>query len=306
MKPRNNSEDGSWQRTTSEKLHFISEMKYHASWKYRPGLDLYAYRRSTLLHQDNLTLDMVYGDGMQVAQVSGYDQATGLYLMGARYYDPVLQRFVTADSYSGDVDVPLSLNRYAYVGDDPVSYIDPTGHSWWNSWDGFLEVVRDSSTGISQALQVLSSVTTNTVQASENAASDVTAVGTSVSPVITVVVQSTYRWVTNIAPLRVAGAWLVVADLAVSTGLVIVGTFVVAAPATLAAGTVFGGPGVGFAAASFVSLSGSFTAAELATATIRAETYTIESGSGANPEGAAEAGSEGLLAALEEATHLLG
>ncbi len=30
-----------------------------------------------------------------------YDQATGLYLMGARYYDPVLQRFITAHSHVG-------------------------------------------------------------------------------------------------------------------------------------------------------------------------------------------------------------
>jgi len=67
-----------------------------------------------------------------------YDSATGLYLMGARYYDPAIGRFITADSFSGDINVPLSLNRYAYVGDDPETFCDPSGHDWLNDAGNWL------------------------------------------------------------------------------------------------------------------------------------------------------------------------
>ncbi len=63
--------------------------------------------------------------------------------MGSSSYSPQLQRFIQQDSYSGDVDVPLSLNRYAYVRDSPVTYMDPTGHSWWDNWSDFVEAVKD-------------------------------------------------------------------------------------------------------------------------------------------------------------------
>ncbi len=49
------------------------------------------------------------------------DQATGLYYYGARYYDPVLGKFITPDT------VLDGLNRYAYCHNNPVKYVDPTG-----------------------------------------------------------------------------------------------------------------------------------------------------------------------------------
>jgi RHS repeat-associated protein len=50
------------------------------------------------------------------------DSGTGLYYYKARYYDPVLGRFIQADT------VLDGLNRYAYCGNNPVMYTDPTGH----------------------------------------------------------------------------------------------------------------------------------------------------------------------------------
>jgi RHS repeat-associated protein len=55
------------------------------------------------------------------------DDETGLYYYGARYYDPQLGRFIQPDS-SVPSDDPQTLNRYAYCGNNPLKYVDPTGH----------------------------------------------------------------------------------------------------------------------------------------------------------------------------------
>jgi RHS repeat-associated protein len=58
-----------------------------------------------------------------------YDQATGFYYYGARYYDPSISRFITEDSISNsNILDPLSLNRYSYVENNPESRIDPSGN----------------------------------------------------------------------------------------------------------------------------------------------------------------------------------
>jgi hypothetical protein len=46
----------------------------------------------------------------------------------ARYYHPALGRFVQADTIVPDPANPQSLNRYAYVLNNPLRYVDPTGH----------------------------------------------------------------------------------------------------------------------------------------------------------------------------------
>jgi RHS repeat-associated protein len=52
-----------------------------------------------------------------------YDQETGLYHMGARYYDPRLGRWLSEDP----IGIAGGTNLYAYVGNDPVNGRDPTG-----------------------------------------------------------------------------------------------------------------------------------------------------------------------------------
>ena len=56
------------------------------------------------------------------------DSETGLYYLRARFYDPYLGRFTTEDSYWGEDENPLSLNLYTYCANDPVRYVDPSGH----------------------------------------------------------------------------------------------------------------------------------------------------------------------------------
>ena len=54
----------------------------------------------------------------------------GLYYYGARYYDPSIGRFITEDSYPGEITNPQTQNLYIYVVNNPLRYIDPTGHKY--------------------------------------------------------------------------------------------------------------------------------------------------------------------------------
>ena len=59
-----------------------------------------------------------------------YDTETGLYFLQTRYYDPETGRFLNRDSVSyADPETINGLNLYAYCLNNPVEYVDPTGHS---------------------------------------------------------------------------------------------------------------------------------------------------------------------------------
>lgn len=56
------------------------------------------------------------------------DVESQLYFYNARYYDPQLARFITPDEIVQKAGWPITLNRYAYVGNNPVVRTDPSGH----------------------------------------------------------------------------------------------------------------------------------------------------------------------------------
>lgn len=60
-----------------------------------------------------------------------YDDESGLYYYGARYYNPELTRFTQPDTITQNVYNPQNLNRYAYVLNNPVKYVDPTGNCFF-------------------------------------------------------------------------------------------------------------------------------------------------------------------------------
>jgi RHS repeat-associated protein len=60
---------------------------------------------------------------------------TGLYYYGARYYDPTIGRFISPDTIVPYPINPQSLNRYSYCLNNPLKYIDPSGHRWINDGD---------------------------------------------------------------------------------------------------------------------------------------------------------------------------
>ncbi|MFA4842653.1 MAG: RHS repeat-associated core domain-containing protein, partial [Candidatus Omnitrophota bacterium] len=68
---------------------------------------------------------------------------TGLYYYGARYYDPEIGRFITPDTIVQAPYDPQSFNRYSYCRNNPINYIDPTGHKWsWGKfWSSFVGAV---------------------------------------------------------------------------------------------------------------------------------------------------------------------
>jgi len=54
--------------------------------------------------------------------------------MNGRIYDPVTGRFLQADPLVQDPFNGQSYNRYGYVLNNPLSFTDPTGFSWWTKW----------------------------------------------------------------------------------------------------------------------------------------------------------------------------
>src|SRR5690606_6632736 len=52
---------------------------------------------------------------------------TGNVYLRARYYNPIDGRFLTKDTWEGDVNRPISMNRWNYVEGNPINLTDPTG-----------------------------------------------------------------------------------------------------------------------------------------------------------------------------------
>jgi len=82
------------------------------------------------------------GDSVTNYKFTGKElDSTGLYYYGARYYDSEIGRFITPDSIVQSPYDPQTLNRYAYCRNNPLIYIDPSGHSiydiFYDPWDDY-------------------------------------------------------------------------------------------------------------------------------------------------------------------------
>ena len=73
-----------------------------------------------------------------------------LVYLRARMYAPAAGRFLTRDTWGGDVNSPMSLNRWNYVDGNPINRIDPSGHCWYpNLQTGGVSIdPSDPSSGI--------------------------------------------------------------------------------------------------------------------------------------------------------------
>jgi RHS repeat-associated protein len=84
------------------------------------------------------------------------DSYLDTYSMGAREYDPSLGRWLSADTIVPDPANPQSLNRYSYVYNNPLKFIDPSGHGgypsgcehsqqcmdWWDATNYYPDIRR--------------------------------------------------------------------------------------------------------------------------------------------------------------------
>jgi RHS repeat-associated protein len=61
------------------------------------------------------------------------DTSSGLTLLGARFYDESVGRFISVDPLL-DSGEPAQFNAYVYSGNNPVTWSDPTGMSWDSFW----------------------------------------------------------------------------------------------------------------------------------------------------------------------------
>ncbi len=90
-----------------------------------------------------------------------YDPENSLYYYNARYYDPSIGIFTTADTIIPDESDPLSYNRHMYVRGNPINYTDPSGHAgcaWHNFACHFSTIVKGISTLVSTVLSPITAI----------------------------------------------------------------------------------------------------------------------------------------------------
>jgi len=59
-----------------------------------------------------------------------YDEETGLYKMGVRYYQSDVGRWITRDNAETISKYPSTYYKYVYVDNNPLTGVDPTGYAW--------------------------------------------------------------------------------------------------------------------------------------------------------------------------------
>ena len=116
--------------------------------------------------------------GEELFQYTGklLDEATGLYYEGARFYDPTVGRFITEDSYSGDKNDSMTMNRYIYAADNPERYVDPNGHMFIDE-SGVLYVASGTALRVAGVITTPPPTTSSAIQASTSASVVVTPQG---------------------------------------------------------------------------------------------------------------------------------
>lgn len=77
-----------------------------------------------------------------------YDPAAGMYYLRARFYNPAIGRFIQEDTYYGD-----GLNLYAYCHNNPVGYVDPSGHICQNKYEAIEYLKKKDGLTSKEALE---------------------------------------------------------------------------------------------------------------------------------------------------------
>jgi len=118
---------GSTSITTDSGGDKVSEMRYTAwgevrySWTDQDLSTTPAYE----LTKYTFTGQYSYMDDPSTTSVT---EGFGLIYYNTRWYDPALGRFAQADSLIPGAGNPQAWDRYAYANNNPVKYVDPSGH----------------------------------------------------------------------------------------------------------------------------------------------------------------------------------
>jgi len=54
-----------------------------------------------------------------------------LVYLRARHYDPAMGRFLTRDTWGGNDNNSITMNKWVYANANPINYTDPTGNCSW-------------------------------------------------------------------------------------------------------------------------------------------------------------------------------
>ena len=104
----------------------------------------------------------VPGDHRFLGAVS--DGGSGLTLLGARYYDPVVGTFISVDPLL-DTGLTAQFNAYVYSGNNPMTWSDPSGMSWWDDMiNGAKKVINSGVKWVKQNVPTFRQVVQSVVE----------------------------------------------------------------------------------------------------------------------------------------------
>jgi RHS repeat-associated protein len=81
------------------------------------------------------------------------DPDTALIYMQARYYDPAIGRFLSRDAVSSKIGDINYVNKYDYVGDNPIVRTDPTGNYICSGTKGECSAISGALADIQKAAE---------------------------------------------------------------------------------------------------------------------------------------------------------
>jgi RHS repeat-associated protein len=79
---------------------------------------------------------------------AAFEIPAGFYYYRARYYDPQARQFLSEDP----IGLDGGINLYAYVGNDPIQYIDPEGQDWKKALDEVVDFTLGVGRGIGSSV----------------------------------------------------------------------------------------------------------------------------------------------------------
>lgn len=102
----------------------------------RESFDSFGKRRGSTWTGAPSAGDMTAIGGISRQGYTGHEQLDNLKLvhMNRRVYDPAIGRFMSADPFIDDGAGRQGLNRFSYVGNNPLSFTDPSGYERTCDW----------------------------------------------------------------------------------------------------------------------------------------------------------------------------